>query len=156
MPQSAKLLMLALAEGHDLPAAAHRCGMRTIHARWLALALQDQLLIDEECRVVIPSMPQRPEPVRVPYEKVPMPPGLRREVFARDGFTCQYCFRNRETLLAMGERLTCDHVLAEWKGGATTLDNLVTACQSCNSSKGTADEPRPKVRERNRGGTLVP
>jgi 5-methylcytosine-specific restriction endonuclease McrA len=53
---------------------------------------------------------------------------MRDDVYERDNFTCRYCGDRR--------RLTCDHVIPFIQGGPTTLDNLVTCCKSCNSSKG--------------------
>lgn len=60
-----------------------------------------------------------------------IPQDLRREVYERDDFTCVYC--------GSEEKLTCDHVLAVSRGGATTLDNLATACGPCNSRKRDRD-----------------
>lgn len=53
---------------------------------------------------------------------------IRAEIFARDNYECQYC--------GSRENLHCDHVLAKSRGGADTPENLVTACQRCNTSKG--------------------
>jgi 5-methylcytosine-specific restriction endonuclease McrA len=53
----------------------------------------------------------------------------RREIFARDDHTCQYCGR------VTGE-LTLDHVMPRHRGGSHTWDNLVAACKSCNHRKG--------------------
>jgi len=52
----------------------------------------------------------------------------RRAVFARDGWTCQYC----------GSRssLTVDHVVPRSKGGSSTWDNIVASCAPCNRRKG--------------------
>jgi 5-methylcytosine-specific restriction endonuclease McrA len=54
----------------------------------------------------------------------------RRAVFARDGWTCQYC----------GSRgnLTVDHVIPRSKGGSSTWDNIVASCAPCNRRKGDA------------------
>ncbi|MGI9099753.1 MAG: HNH endonuclease [Solirubrobacteraceae bacterium] len=54
----------------------------------------------------------------------------RRAVFARDGWTCQYC----------GSRssLTVDHVIPRSKGGTSTWDNIVASCAPCNRRKGDA------------------
>ncbi|MEG3879001.1 HNH endonuclease [Microcoleus sp. herbarium7] len=57
-----------------------------------------------------------------------MPPVNRREVLRRDAHVCQYCGSNR--------RLTLDHVMPRSKGGLHTWDNVVTACERCNSRKG--------------------
>jgi 5-methylcytosine-specific restriction endonuclease McrA len=53
----------------------------------------------------------------------------RREIFARDGYRCQYC--GRET-----HDLTLDHVVPRHRGGAHSWDNLVAACRPCNHRKG--------------------
>ena len=54
---------------------------------------------------------------------------LRDVVFRRDDYTCQYCGKR-------GGKLECDHVFPFSLGGLSTLNNLVTACISCNRSKG--------------------
>lgn len=62
--------------------------------------------------------------------KARIPANLARQVMERDAYRCRHC----GTHLA----LTCDHVVAESKGGPTTLENLQTLCQPCNSRKGAA------------------
>lgn len=63
------------------------------------------------------------------YTKTKISHGLRRRVLERDEYRCVYCGTHKD--------LTLDHVEPEIHGGATTEDNLRTACKSCNSSKGT-------------------
>jgi 5-methylcytosine-specific restriction endonuclease McrA len=72
---------------------------------------------------------------------------MREVVFARDGWSCQYC----------GSRtgaLTCDHIVPVSRGGSSTLDNLVTACLACNLAKATCtpEEWRAHQRQRQQGG----
>jgi 5-methylcytosine-specific restriction endonuclease McrA len=57
-----------------------------------------------------------------------IPPVSRREVLRRDNHACQYC--------GSGKRLTLDHVIPRSKGGQHTWNNVVAACESCNSKKG--------------------
>ena len=38
-------------------------------------------------------------------------------------------------------RLSLDHLVPQFSGGAHSADNLVVACRSCNSSKGKRDFP---------------
>lgn len=57
-----------------------------------------------------------------------IPPVNRREVLRRDHHTCQYC--------GSGKHLTLDHVMPRSTGGSHTWDNVVTACERCNSRKG--------------------
>ena len=57
------------------------------------------------------------------------PPAFTRfNVFLRDGFACTYCGDEDD--------LTFDHLTPRSKGGRTTWDNVVTACQTCNLIKG--------------------
>ena len=48
----------------------------------------------------------------------------------RDNYTCRYC-----GAFAPMAMLVLDHVTPRKHGGRDTLENLVTACQDCNSGK---------------------
>ena len=65
----------------------------------------------------------------------------RREVFARDNHTCQYCGRQTHDL-------TLDHIVPRHRGGAHSWENLVAACKPCNHRKGgkTLEESRLRLR----------
>ncbi len=52
----------------------------------------------------------------------------RRAVFARDGWTCQYCGSH--------SNLTVDHVIPRSKGGTSSWENIVASCAPCNRRKG--------------------
>ncbi len=65
---------------------------------------------------------------RAQRPKATIPPQLRWQVWRRDDFTCQAC--------GIQDDLQIDHVIAESKGGPTTLANLQTFCRSCNGRKG--------------------
>lgn len=76
----------------------------------------------------------RPE-VRVPPSKFsegggrePIPEGVRRVVWRRDGGRCVQC--------GAGANLHFDHIIPVAKGGATTVDNLQVLCAPCNMAKG--------------------
>jgi hypothetical protein len=56
----------------------------------------------------------------------------RARIFRRDGSRCVYCAR----VWAEGE-LTVDHVQPVMRGGDGSDGNLVTACRSCNTRKGS-------------------
>src|SRR5690625_2712776 len=58
------------------------------------------------------------------------PAFTRFNVFLRDRFECQYCGQDHPS-----EDLTFDHVMPRSRGGRTTWENVVTACQSCNLAK---------------------
>jgi len=67
-------------------------------------------------------------------------PRLPREeavkVFKRDHFKCQYCGLDGLHKFENWLILTVDHIHPHAKGGARSMDNLVTACQPCNLLKG--------------------
>jgi 5-methylcytosine-specific restriction endonuclease McrA len=60
----------------------------------------------------------------------------RKNLFIRDGYTCQYCNNIFDT-----NELTYDHVVPKsvWdnnNGSPTSWTNIVTACRDCNRKKG--------------------
>ena len=81
-----------------------------------------------------PSMELRLPSVIALKEYVPMsrqPAFTRFNVFLRDAFRCQYCSVKKPS-----HDLTFDHVVPRSKGGGTSWENVVTACQKCNLAKG--------------------
>lgn len=80
--------------------------------------------------------------VRIPHPVVLAP--TRRSVALRDNFTCQYCGATPGRGL-----LTLDHVVPRSKGGATTWENVVAACRTCNMKKGdrTPEEAHMALRK---------
>ena len=56
----------------------------------------------------------------------------RINVFLRDNYTCQYCYKHFKF-----SELTFDHVHPISKGGETSWKNIVTCCKKCNSQKGS-------------------
>ncbi len=55
---------------------------------------------------------------------------LRQAIFDRDGRACRYCG-------ATDRPLSIDHVVPLIRGGGYEPENLVVACQNCNSRKGS-------------------
>jgi len=55
----------------------------------------------------------------------------RRNLFARDSNTCQYCGKRFGT-----SNLSLDHVLPRSLGGKSSWENIVCACLKCNVRKG--------------------
>ncbi len=79
-------------------------------------------------------------PIQVPrvirlsfYDKVPKLTLRfnRRNLFARDKNTCQYC-----GLVKPLAQLSFDHVIPTSRGGKTTWENVVCCCLKCNGKKG--------------------
>ena len=55
----------------------------------------------------------------------------RRNIFLRDGHTCQYCARTFQT-----RDLNLDHVVPRSRGGPMSWENVVCSCRVCNLRKG--------------------
>ena len=60
------------------------------------------------------------------------PAFTRFNVFLRDHFQCQYCGEKNRA-----QDLTFDHVVPRSRGGLTSWENIVAACQDCNLRKGS-------------------
>lgn len=58
----------------------------------------------------------------------------RFEVFKRDGWACQYCGAKSPDV-----KLHVDHITPVASGGTNELENLTTACASCNLGKGARE-----------------
>lgn len=64
---------------------------------------------------------------------------IRLKVLARDEYTCYWCG---------GFGATMDHVIPWSKGGRTTMENCICACEECNGQRG--DMPAEEfARQRN-------
>src|SRR5574344_1144189 len=68
---------------------------------------------------------------------------MRRSIYERDNYTCQYCGVKVEKIpIKNGEKTgpyptnmaTVDHVIPRSKGGRNTYSNLVTCCSRCNDA----------------------
>jgi 5-methylcytosine-specific restriction endonuclease McrA len=55
----------------------------------------------------------------------------RQNIYARDGYTCQYC-GDKPPL----HDLSFDHVAPRSQGGRTCWENIVACCVDCNRTKG--------------------
>jgi 5-methylcytosine-specific restriction endonuclease McrA len=84
----------------------------------------------------LPSVIRLIQMIRRPRPQVRL---TRRELFQRDGYTCQYCGK-------AGRDLTIDHVMPRHRGGKHTWENLVSACKSCNHRKAGRTPQEAKMR----------
>lgn len=76
----------------------------------------------------LPSVIVLREYVRVPYIRSKAP--SKRNVYKRDGHTCQYCGCHLNT-----KNGSIDHVVPRSRGGSCTWGNMVSACKPCNRKK---------------------
>ena len=99
-------------------------------ATWMSLPVEDGMeyvgLVHGKVRV--------PRVIRLAtFNKVPntVVKFSRQNVMTRDSFTCCYCGEKKPIRM-----LSLDHVHPRSKGGRTDWANIVTACMTCNQSKG--------------------
>jgi 5-methylcytosine-specific restriction endonuclease McrA len=67
----------------------------------------------------------------------------KTNLYLRDLYICQYCNNQFPR-----SSLTVDHVIPISKGGKTRWDNVVAACNPCNSRKSNKTNIKPKVAPR--------
>lgn len=72
-----------------------------------------------------------------------MPRSLRNAVLKRDNCVCQYCFKE-----SVKEKLTVDHYIPYSIIKEHTLENLKTACLSCNTLKANINPMDEKDKQR--------
>jgi 5-methylcytosine-specific restriction endonuclease McrA len=112
--------------------------------QWAALRIEegDDSIGTPRGRIRIPRVLLLSSYNRVPHAPLRL---SRRNIFLRDGFTCQYCGRRPGT-----RELNLDHVVPRSRGGRSTWENLVTSCRDCNLRKGraTAEEAGMVLRSR--------
>lgn len=89
------------------------------------LSYSRRTLAAAEEEFAVPSVLRLRQHVKRPVPQLRI---TRRSVLARDDYTCQYCGDKRN--------LTIDHVFPRHRGGETTWENVVCACQKCNNKKG--------------------
>ena len=86
------------------------------------------LLLKEKAHMITEKVIRLIDYVKLPYHKLTQNRPTRNLVMKRDNYTCAYC--------GAKEGLTIDHIHPTSRGGQNTWDNLVTACNHCNSKKG--------------------
>ncbi len=103
--------------------------------RAIGLILADKAKLVMDGRGIIHTVNHDyPRPSIIRLDKMirrPRPRNLltRREVFRRDGWTCQYCGKHSLSL-------TIDHIIPRHLGGEHSWTNVVAACAACNHRKG--------------------
>jgi len=112
--------------------------------RALLLFLEGKAIIIEEHPDLVARSPRQtfPIPVMIALKhyikgrRVFKTPALltQKNMFVRDAYTCQYCYRARGELKSH-EFLTRDHVHPVAKGGKDEWTNVVTSCSTCNNKK---------------------
>lgn len=87
--------------------------------------------IEDDHEFYAPQMMPAPEarPAVEGQKKWSISSEIRAEIYKRDGWQCHYC--------GSCDDLTLDHKTPRSKGGGDHPSNLLTACRSCNSRKGT-------------------
>lgn len=78
--------------------------------------------------VYLPSVIRLREYRKIPYR---MQQVSKKNILLRDGNRCMYCGKK-----GTGADLQLEHILPRSRGGKNTWENLVAACDRCNSRKG--------------------
>jgi len=66
----------------------------------------------------------------------PLTPQQWGQVLEAFGYRCTYCGRDDIPI----EQLTRDHRIPVERGGTESIENIVPACRTCNTKKGTKTE----------------
>ena len=100
--------------------------------RWLATQTQGTV---ERIRRVLRELEAcgYVEPTGIGAPRVSIPLKLRYQALRRDGYACRYCGARAPQAV-----LVVDHVLPVALSGRTELENLITACDPCNTGKSDA------------------
>ena len=86
------------------------------------------LLLKQKAHLITEKVIRLVEYIRVPHHRLMANNPTRNLIYKRDAYTCAYC--------GAKEHLTLDHIQPASRGGQDTWENLVTACNSCNTRKG--------------------
>lgn len=88
---------------------------------------ESSVLTAEHAIMKIPAVMKLIKIIRTIYRtKVPF---SKKNIIIRDDLICQYCGAHKN-------KLTIDHVIPVSKGGKSSFENCVAACQDCNNKKG--------------------
>jgi hypothetical protein len=109
---------------------------------WLEQPVGDRHIVTAKRLVAVPEVV-----LMCNYGDVPTKPDRwsRIKIMKRDRFTCQFCGAQPGS-----SELTIDHVMPQSRGGKSTWENTVAACETCNAKKGnrTPSEAGMKLRKR--------
>ena len=107
---------------------------------WLELPVrsQDRAVGTSRGALRVPRIIQLGDYDRMPRTTVRL---TRRNIFLRDGHTCQYCGRH-----ASPRELNLDHIHPRSRGGPMSWENVVCSCRVCNLKKGGRTPPEANMR----------
>lgn len=88
----------------------------------------DEVIHTPSLTLVVPRVIRILTYSKIPLHRIKL---TRRNVYARDNNTCQYCGKKFKT-----EDLNLDHVKPKSQGGITAWENIVCSCYKCNGKKG--------------------
>ena len=104
---------------------ARRAIVLLLRGKAEVIEVADEHLRTARRSFALPSVIRMVYFVRRPRPRVRL---SRKEVFARDGWSCAYCGQ-------ITRDLTLDHVVPRHRGGSHSWENLVSACRPCNHRK---------------------
>ncbi|HEY5162150.1 MAG TPA: HNH endonuclease [Terriglobales bacterium] len=127
-PMTAPVLVLNASYEPINVCAARRAIVLVLKGVAMAEEENGHYLHSTRISIRVPSVIRLLEYRRIPHQTRSL---SRKNILLRDRNICQYC----GTVLPSSE-LTLDHVIPRSRGGASTWENLVACCHSCNRRKG--------------------
>jgi 5-methylcytosine-specific restriction endonuclease McrA len=105
-----------------------------VQEKYAVVEEYDTIVHSQKIEMFVPSVVALRE-----YQEVAHKVAFTRiNVFLRDEFRCQYCGGEFSS-----HSLTFDHVIPRKLGGTTCWENIVAACEPCNSEKGHGHHMKP-------------
>ena len=114
---------------HTWIAIARRAGVVS-YPRYVRTLRKLRLLFETPSLEIFPHPCLELEWIKIPEKVRQINNKLRFQILERDDHKCRYCGRRAPDVV-----LHIDHIIPVAKGGTDAPDNLVTACQPCNSGK---------------------
>jgi len=117
---AAMLLLAFLAGGHEAETDDTKRRVCQVETRvWKRIGPSVLAAVD---LLILASEPRKR------FGRRPLPCGLRKRIFARDGAVCRYC-------QTTDGPFHIDHILPVARGGTDREENLCVACAPCNFAK---------------------
>ncbi len=122
--------------------------------RALTLIVKDRAIVQEDNGTCVYRDIPFPVVIRLKnYTRIPVRMQIlnRKNILARDHYTCQYCDKRLPA-----SELTLDHIMPSSRGGKDSWANLVACCVGCNRKKAdkTPEEAGMMLRHKPRPATI--
>ncbi len=119
---------------HGEPYTIVGCSRRDCDAKAIAYSIDGPWRLLPECTYLISETDILPElPTQNQPKDIRRPSVKKSDIWAKTSGRCHYC----GSMLELKTTFCVDHIVPRSGGGEHHIDNVVPACRSCNSAKGT-------------------